>query len=92
MMIMSHPRLSGDEVERRGQEIYETRLRSQVEKGNEGKILVIDVETGEYELDRDEIAASRRALAKHPGASLWTLRIGYDAVHSLGGSLRPTKG
>jgi hypothetical protein len=89
---MPHPRLSGDEVERRGQEIYERRLRRKVEPGNEGKILVIDVETGDYELDADEIAASRRALDKHPGAALWTLRIGFDAVHSLGGDLQPIKG
>ena len=89
---MGHPQFSGEEVERRGQELYETRLRDKVEVGNEGKILVIDIETGEYELDADEVAASRRALAKHPGAALWTLRIGYNAVHSFGGSLRPAKG
>ena len=88
---MPHPRYSGEEIEKRGQELYERSLRAQVEEGNEGKILVIDIETGEYEIDSDEIAASRRALAKHPGAALWTLRIGYNAVHSLGGSLRLTK-
>lgn len=88
---MGHPRFNGEEVERRGQEIYAHRLRSQLEAGNEGKILVIDVETGDYELDADEVTASRRALAKHPGAALWTLRIGYDAVHSFGGGMPSAK-
>lgn len=84
---MPHPRFSGEEAERRGQEWYEKHIRPQVEDGNEGKILVIDIETGAYEIDADERAASRRALAKHPGAALWMLRSGYDAVHSFGGGL-----
>lgn len=88
---MPHSQMSGEEVERRGQEWYEKRLRPLVESGNEGKILVIDVETGDYEIDRDEIAASERAMKKHPGAALWMLRIGYDAAHAFGGGMRPTK-
>jgi hypothetical protein len=51
-------------------------------------VLVIDVETGAYEIDDDDIAAVHRALAKHPGAALWALRIGYDTMHTLGGSLK----
>lgn len=89
---MPHPRFSGEEVERRGQELYEQEIRPQVEtEANLGKILVIDIETGEYEMDRDEIAASRRAMAKHPGHALYMVRIGYNAVHSLGGRLERIK-
>ena len=88
---MPHPTLSGEEIERRGQELYE-QIRREVEPGNDGKLCVIDVETGGYEIDGDEIAASRRALARHPGAALWAVRIGYNAVHAFGGSLQPTKG
>jgi hypothetical protein len=89
---MPHPRLSGEEVQRLGEQLYEQRLRPQLEiPGNLGKVAVIDVETGEYEVDSDEVAAVRRALARHPGAALWALRIGFNAVHSLGGSLDRTK-
>jgi hypothetical protein len=89
---MTHARLSGEEIQRRGNEIYQQKLRKQLETDeNIGKVLVIDVETGEYEMDTDEIAATHRALEKHPGAALWGIRIGYDAVHALGGALRRTK-
>jgi hypothetical protein len=89
---MPHPRVSAEEAERRAEEIYSRGLREQVETPeNVGKVLVIDVETGAYEIDNDEIAAVHRALAKHPGAALWALRIGYDTMHTLGGSLRPAK-
>jgi hypothetical protein len=89
---MAHPRLSGEEIQRRAEEIYEQKLRQQLETDeNIGKVLVIDVETGDYEMDTDEIAAVHRALAKHPGAALWALRIGYDVMHTLGGGLERTE-
>jgi hypothetical protein len=42
-------------------------------------------------VDNDGLAASDRLLAKHPGAAMYALRIGYDVVHSFGGGLTPTK-
>jgi hypothetical protein len=88
---MPHPRLSGDEIEKRGEEWYERYIRPKVEAENRGRICVIDVETGDYEIDDTMLAASRRALAKHPDAALWALRIGYDTVYSFGGGFEPTK-
>ena len=85
---MPHPRYSGDEIARRGQEIYERRIRGQVEtEANIGKIISIDIESGDYELDDDLVAAGKRLLARHPGAALYGKRIGYNAVHALDGTL-----
>lgn len=84
--------LSGEEIQRWAEQIYEQRLRRQLgTDDNIGKALIIDVETGDYEMDADEIAATHRALAKHPNAALWALRIGYNAMHALGGALTRTK-
>jgi hypothetical protein len=41
-MAVRHPRYSKEEFARRGNEIYESQMRSQVEDGNRGKIMVID--------------------------------------------------
>jgi hypothetical protein len=46
MMVVRQPRYSKEEFARRGDEIYETQVRSQVEEGNHGKIVAIDIETG----------------------------------------------
>ena len=41
---------SGEEIGRRGQEIYESRLRTLLEiEENIGRIVFIDVESGDYE-------------------------------------------
>ena len=44
------PRYSKEEFARRGQAIYEQKVRSQVEEGNRGRIVAIDIETGEFEV------------------------------------------
>ena len=86
---MSHERFTSAEVGRRGQEIYEQRLRAQLEtEENIGKLLSIDVETGDYEIGDDKsLEAPLRLHKKHPGAAVYTLRIGYNAVDALGGIL-----
>ncbi len=84
-----NPELSPAEVVRIGEVIYEEKLRSSVETDeNIGKHIIIDIETGQYEIDRDGLAASHRLLAKHPGAELYGGRIGYDAAYAVGSSLK----
>ena len=75
---------TGDEVVRRGQEIYERDIRSKVEAGNQGKFLVINIETGEYEMDADDLAAAKGAKARFGNAALFTMRIGHPAAYRLG--------
>lgn len=88
---MGHPRFSGEEIVRRGQELYEQKIRDKVEtEENIGKQIVIDIETGEYDIDEDGLAASLRLMAKHPGAALYGARVGYDAVYTFGGVLTRT--
>jgi hypothetical protein len=88
---MGDARYSSEEIGRLGQEIYETRLRDRVEtEGNIGKVISIDVDTGDYEIDDDLIKAGDRLRTRHPGAALYGARIGYDAVYAVGGTLART--
>ena len=76
-------------VGERGSRIYEQDLRRRLEtEENLGKFLVIDVETGEYELDEDSTAATIRARAKHPDHLVYRLRIGYPSTHTIAGPVR----
>ena len=67
-------RHSKEEFARRGNEIYETQIRPQVEEGNHGKIVAIDIETGAFELAKDTMIASDRLLERYPDAQIWLLR------------------
>jgi hypothetical protein len=83
-MTVRQPRYGKEEHARRGTQIYEQRVRSQVEAGNEGKIVAIDVDTGDFQLADDTLTASERLLARRPDAQIWCVRIGYPAVHRFG--------
>jgi hypothetical protein len=52
-MAVRQPRYSKEEFARRGDAIYESQVRQQVEEGNHGKIVAIDIETGAFELADD---------------------------------------
>ena len=68
----------------RGEAIYQQQLREKVESKHKGKFLTIDIETGHYEIDADEVKSSTRLLKKHPEAVMYCLRIGFPAAHRIG--------
>jgi hypothetical protein len=79
---------TSEEIVQRGQTLYEQEIRPKVEPENKGKYLVINVATGDYEMDADDLVASKRAKAKFPDAPLYTMRIGYPTAYRLGGRFR----
>ncbi|NJP08431.1 MAG: hypothetical protein HC866_02280 [Leptolyngbyaceae cyanobacterium RU_5_1] len=82
-MGLRQRRYSKEEMAQRGQELYEVGIRQQIEVGNEGKIVAIDIETGEYEVGDSVMAATDRLFERQPDAQPWTLRIGHSAVYHL---------
>jgi hypothetical protein len=85
LMAVRQPRYSKEEFAQRGDALYDSKVRSQVEEGNHGKIVAIDLETGEFEVDASEIAACDRLEARYPEAQIWIVRIGSRHVRRFGG-------
>jgi hypothetical protein len=80
-----------DEIGRRAKRLYEQTIRAQVETlENIGKMVIIDVETGEYGVDNTGLETSRRLHAIRPDAPLYGIRIGYDVADALGGVMERT--
>jgi len=80
---MPHPLYSSIEIAERGQALYDHEIREKLDASVRGKFLVLNIETGEYEIDDDEIVALKRARAKHPAAALYLLRIGHPTAYRL---------
>jgi hypothetical protein len=83
---MSSPAITSDLI-RRGQERYERDIRSQVEV-HRGKMLAIDVDSGEYALADDSLAAIKQLKAKAPEASVYLMRVGYPTAVRIGAGRR----
>lgn len=89
-MTVRQPRYSKEEFAKVGDKIYESQVRPQVEEGNYGKIVAIDIETGDFEVDASEIAACDRLEARRPDAQIWIVRIGSRHVRRFAGCTRRT--
>jgi 23S rRNA maturation mini-RNase III len=72
------------EFARRGDAIYENYVRPHLKPADEGKFAAIDIESGMYELDRDELKAGNRLRARLPEAQIWMVRVGQRSVHRIG--------
>jgi len=73
-----------EKIARRGDEIYERDVCPHLGPDDEGKFVLIDVESGDHEMDRDEISASDRLLARHPEARVWMRQVGSRYARRFG--------
>lgn len=81
---MDSAQQSPEQIVERGTRIYEEKLRHILEPAHTGEFVVIDVDTGEYEVDTDHLTASDRAAARRPGAALFATRVGTRTLGRVG--------
>lgn len=81
-------RYSKEEFARRGDAIYEKDVRPQLKPTDEGKFAAIDIDSGIYEIDADELKAGNRLRARIPEAQIWMVRVGHRSVHRIGARQR----
>ncbi len=80
-MLLSH-----EEVAKIAELMYSESIRQKVEsKENIGKMVIIDIESGDYEVDKNGLHAANRLSEKYPDVRLYGIRIGYNVAASLGG-------
>ena len=75
------------EITARGEAIYREQIRNLVETTEKGKFVVIDIETGDYEIGTKDVTATLKLLERRP----YAVRVGYRAAYRIGGRrLMPT--
>jgi hypothetical protein len=81
-------RYSKEEFAQRGDAIYESDVRPRLKSDDDGKFVAIDIDSGNYEMDRDELRAGDKLRARLPQAQIWIVRVGSRYVHRFGGGQR----
>lgn len=66
-----------------GPAMYE-KIRAEMEARHWGKMVVIDVHSGDYEVDDDDMTAILRLLERRPYAFTWGERAGYPVPYYMG--------
>src|SRR5450755_3331096 len=80
-LTINDARLAEDE--RRAEEWYDRLVRPALRPEDDGKYVAVAVESGDFEIDADDYAATGRLLARQPGARLWLMRTGPSAAYRL---------
>ena len=70
------------DIARVGKAMYEE-MRADMEANHWGRMVVIDVNTGEYEVADDDLTATLRLMERVPGAMTWGELIGYPAPYQM---------
>jgi len=73
---------------KRGQAIFETRIKAHLEYEDPNDFLAIDTVSGDYEINSDDVAVSERLRSRQPDAVIYVRRVGDEAAHTIGGGFQ----
>jgi len=76
-----------EEMKRRAEELY-ARIKPEEDQDNIGKFLMVDVESGDYEIGEDDMKTSDLLHARHENAQVFTFRIGYETAYTFCGTMK----
>ena len=71
--------IDGRHITEEGERIYHEKLKPLLEPQYKGKVVAIEVDSGDYFLGDRVIDAWQKAKAKHPGKIFHFVHVGYRA-------------
>lgn len=86
-MNVQKSQFTNEEIGRIGEEMYRRDIRSKVLPQHKGEFLVLDIDTGDYEIGIDDLQTEKRLRARRPNGVLYGLRIGYTSAYTLAGRM-----
>ncbi len=76
------------EISALGEAIFRDQIENRVKSARVGDFVVIDIETGDYEVAPGDAIATRRLLKRSPEAVTYGVRVGHRAAYSHSGGFR----
>ena len=89
MLTIPVDKMTDGLVKEIGRAIYDQNIKDDLGPEFKGKVVAIDIYSGDYEIDRDDLEAVTRLRKRRPDAYMWMERVGYPTVHGI--NRRPPK-
>ena len=84
VFAMSIDQEAAKAIATKGEKIYLETIKPHIDLGQErGKFIVIDVDTGDYEIDKRDAAATKRLHERRPSAVTYAVRVGRPAAYRM---------
>jgi len=90
-MGITKRRYPKEEIVKRGEEIFDHDVQPHLKGRDPMDYVVIDIETRDYEVDADHLAANDRLRARIPDAQIYARRVSTRFIHHFGGRVRAGK-
>ena len=84
-MVANKRRYAKEEFARRGDALVETKVRPHLTAADKDKFVALYIETGEYELDKNEMKAVERLRKRVPDPQIWLVHVTLGYLHRFGG-------
>ncbi len=84
-MDTTNRRYSKEEFAQRGDALVASKVRPHLTAADADKFVAIDIETGEYELDKNEMRAAERLRKRAPDPQIWLVHVTLGYLHRFGG-------
>jgi hypothetical protein len=84
-MTPTRRRFSKEEIARHGDAIYQADVLPRLTAEDADKFAAIDVDSGNFELASDELAACDRLSARIPEPQIWLVKVGTRYLHRFAG-------
>jgi hypothetical protein len=75
---------SDDERIRESEAVFDRSVRDHVTDRNAREFVAYDLDSGEFEVDADELAAADRLRRRLAEARVWLRRVGSPVAHRMG--------
>ena len=77
------PRYGKEEFARRGDAIFDVDIHPHLKNKSDDDFVAIDIDTGAFEIDTNEMAACDRLRIRLPDAQIWLRKVGSRFCESL---------
>jgi hypothetical protein len=84
-MSQTQRRYPKEALVERGNAIFEKDIRPKLKHAGQREFVAIDIETGAYETDSDELVACHRLRARFSDAQIFVRRVGSPYARRFGG-------
>jgi hypothetical protein len=84
---MARTEYTNEELAQIAEDIYHREIRDKVMPQHKGKFLVLDVESGDYEISDDDLTGTEILRKRRPEGVFFLLRIGYTTAYTLAGTM-----
>ena len=87
-MSAASAQYTDEEIVNLGKELYERTVKPVIPAGNDGRVVAVDIQSGEFELADDALTSAQNLRARLPEAVIYVARVGYPGLHTIRSPLR----